>query len=361
MKVGLHDMKIGLCSGFKTQRSGGHNVFSSGLSAVRNAHHNGKEFIKIKSNLGEIKDLLDDARKNNDSHKFNIAHNSIKKARVNMAETQRKVNDQHLPQKVSSQIKQYYKESSELKKGPIGRNESVKNFTEAFIDGVNSENNTNNLFSKMNACMENSLNIRTNFLRNSNSYLAKDIGSIIKADYALEDIERLINADDAINESQFNEFGSSALNYLKSIGPKISAEEMIRVTDLVVTSDVTKVENINKEQLDGYLKTIIESWKKDLNDSQLLVIGKVCDLFKAAESIKNEVSSYSKFGFQLGNMLQQNTGDSLNLYNTTHPKKQLVDAHSIKPVHPLNVIQGALGQALMESFAPASTVSKEVQ
>ena len=82
MKVGLHDMKIGLYSGFKTQRSEGHNVFSSGLRAVRNAHHNGKEFVSINSDLGEIKNLLDHAKKNNNPQQFDIAHGLIKEARV---------------------------------------------------------------------------------------------------------------------------------------------------------------------------------------------------------------------------------------------------------------------------------------
>lgn len=358
MKVGLHDMKIGLYSGFKTQRSEGHNVFSSGLRAVRNAHHNGKEFVSINSDLGDIKDLLDAAKKNNNPQQFAIAHELIKEARVKMAETKSKVNAQHLPQstqtKASSQIQQYVKESIELKKGAIGRNESVKNFTEAFIDGANSEQNTNNLFGKMNVHMENSPRIRTDFLRGSTFYLAKDIGSVIKTDDALGDIERLINSNNALSDDQFNEFGIGALNYLKSIGPKISAQDMIGIVDSVVTSDVTDVDQINMKELVDKLKPSIEQWKSTLNKSQSLVIGKLCALFKATESIKNEVRSFSTFGFQFGSMLQQNSGESLMLYSTTHPKKTLVDKNTVKPVNPMVVIQGALGEALMDSFAPTS-------
>ncbi|MDA8518179.1 hypothetical protein [Citrobacter sp. Igbk 16] len=357
MKVGFHDMKIGLYSGFKTQRSEGHNVFSSGLRAVRNAHHNGKEFAKINSDLRGIKDLLDVAKEKDKLHEIELTVNLIKEAKHKMTEAKIKLNAQHLPKsaqdKALDQLQQYKKTSTQIKKyGEIGLWESVKNFSEAFIDGPNSEQNSKNLFSKMNVCMENSLAIRTTFLRNTDNYLAKDIGGIIKSDHALEDIERLINADNALNDKQFNELGSGALNYLKSIGPKISAEDMIRIMDLVVTSDVTDVDQINREKLVDDLKTFIEPWKSTLNESQSLVIGKLCALFKAAEIIKNEVSSYSTFGFQLGSMLQQSSGGSLTLYNTTHPEKPLVDKNSTKPAHPLNVIQGALGQALMDSFAP---------
>ena len=202
--------------------------------------------------------------------------------------------------------------------------------------------------------MENSPEIRRDFLRGSTFYLARDIGGIIKTDDALGDIERLINSNNALSNEQFNEFGIGALNYLKSIGPKISAEDMKQIADSVVTSDVTDVDQINREELVDKLKTFIEPWKSTLNESQSLVIGKLCALFKATEIIKNEVGSYSKFGFQLGSMLQQNSGESSILYRTTNPEKTLGDKNSSKPVHPMVVIQGALGEALMDSFAPTS-------
>ena len=58
MKVGLHNMKIGFENRFDVQKANGHNGFSSVLSAVRNAHHDGKAFANLNSQLNNIRESL---------------------------------------------------------------------------------------------------------------------------------------------------------------------------------------------------------------------------------------------------------------------------------------------------------------
>ncbi|MDW2645757.1 hypothetical protein RYZ59_19545 [Citrobacter sp. HN-141] len=58
MKVGLHNMKIGFENRFDVQKAKGHNGFSSVLSAVRNAHHDGKAFANLNSQFNNIRESL---------------------------------------------------------------------------------------------------------------------------------------------------------------------------------------------------------------------------------------------------------------------------------------------------------------
>lgn len=367
----LHDMKIGFESRFETQKAKGHNVFSSALSAVFNAHHDGKAYANIKSDLGEVKYWLDAAKVQDEAHKIDLAVNFIKQAKHKMTETKINLNAQHLSKsvqdKVVDQLQKHYKYSKAIKKdGEIGHRESVKNFTEAFVEGPNSKQNTENLFNKMMAAAlgpdENATIIRDNFLRASKHFIAKDIGSTIKSDHPLEEIENLIKSDNALTVTQFNEFGTAALKYLNSIGPNISAEVMVRITDTIVTPEVTDVDQIDMKKLTEECKILIDSWKTTLGTDQLLVIEKLCDLFTHADSIenKNQDVLYSTLGFQLGSMLQENSGETVSKYRESHNGiRHLVNKYNTKTqlAMPLEPIQSVLGQVLMESFAPA----KEVQ
>lgn len=365
----LHDMKIGFESRFETQKAKGHNVFSSALSAVFNAHHDGKAYANIKFDLGEVKYWLDAAKIQDKAHKIDLAVNFINQAKHKMTVTKHNLNAQHLSKsvqdKVVDQLKQYYKDSNKIKTdGKIGHMESVKNFTEAFVEGPNSKQNTEKLFNKMRAAQDKSnseeiaTKIKTTFLRESHAYLAKNIGSTIKSNHPLEEIENLIKSDNALTVTQFNEFGIAALNYLKSIGPNISAEVMVRIADTVVTPEVTDVEQIDKKKLTEECKILIDSWKATLGTDQLLVIEKLCNLFTNANKIENENRDvlYCTLGFQLGNMLQENSGETVNKYKESHNGiRHLVNKYNTRSqtAMPLEPILATLGQVLMDSFAPS--------